>query len=82
MAVNVVENCGGRVRVKWLGVLLLFVGLFLACGLIPAAGMWMLLGSVDSAGMALAIGVSMACCTLPLLVLQQLRLPIERLPPG
>lgn len=80
MAINVVENCDGRAQIKWFGVFVLFMGLFVASGLIPAAGMWLLLSSPKPAGMALAIGFSMACCTLPILVIQQLRLPIERLP--
>lgn len=82
MAINVVENCDGRAQIRWFGVLALFIGLFVASGLIPAAGMWLLLGSPKLAGMALAIGFSMACCTLPMLVMQQFRLPIDRLPAG
>lgn len=82
MAINVVENCDGRAQIEWLGVMVLFVGLFVASGLIPATGMYLLLGSSKPAGMAIAIGFSMACCTLPMLIFQQLRLPIDRLPAG
>jgi hypothetical protein len=80
MLVNVVENAAGKARVKWQGALLLFAGLYSACGLIPAAGMWLASGDTKLAGTALAVGFSIACCTLPILVLQQLRLPIDRLP--
>lgn len=80
MAINVVENCDGRAQIKWFGVFVLFIGLFVASGLIPATGMWLLLGGTKPAGMALAIGFFIACCTFPMLVLQQLRLPIDRLP--
>ena len=80
MAINVVENCDGRAQIRWFGVFVLFIGLFVASGLIPAAGMGLLLGNPKQVGMALAIGFSMACCTLPMLVIQQLRLPIDRLP--
>jgi hypothetical protein len=82
MAIHVVENCDGRAQINWSGLGILFVSLFVASGLIPAIGMGLLLSSEKSAGMALAIGFSMSCCTLPILVLQQLSLPIDQLPVG
>lgn len=80
MSINVVESCDGQAKVAWFGVGILFVAIFIATGLVPAAGMWWWLGSAKPAGMALAVGFSMACLTLPVLVIQQLRLPIDRLP--
>jgi len=82
MSLNVVELVDGKARVNWLGAVALFAGLFAACGLIPSGALWLWLGDVKVAGSALAIGFSMACCSLPMLIAQQLRLPAERLPLG
>lgn len=80
MAINVVENVHGKARVRWLGALVLFIGLWTACGLIPAAGMWVAFGDSKLTGTAIAVGFSIACCSFPMLIVQQLRLPIEKVP--
>ncbi len=80
MALNVVENVGGRARGSWPGAAVLFLGLVAACAAVPAAGFWLALGDVQLAGSAVAAGFSIACCSLPLLLTQQLRLPLDRLP--
>ena len=80
MALNVVENVNGRARVSWPGALVLFLGLLAPCSLVPAAGFWLALGDARLAGMAVAVGFSIACCSFPLLLGQQLRLPLDRLP--
>lgn len=80
MAVNVVENVQGKARVHLPGAFVLLVGLYAACGLLPAAGMWLAFGDTKVAATALAVGFSIACCTLPMLIVQQLRLPIDKLP--
>jgi|GEM_PF-3226732 len=80
MAINVVQNVDGKARVKWLGTFVLLVSLYSACGLIPAAGMWLAFGDTKLVGTALAVGFSIACCTLPMLIAQQCRLPIDKLP--
>ena len=80
MALNVVENVNGRARVSWPGALVLFLGLLAPCALVPAAGFWLALGDARLAGMAVAVGFSIACCSFPLLLGQQLRLPLDRLP--
>ena len=80
MALNVVENVNGRARVSWPGALVLFLGLLAPCALVPAAGFWLVLGDAKLSGMAVAVGFSIACCSFPLLLGQQLRLPLDRLP--
>ncbi|MDX1963663.1 MAG: hypothetical protein SFX18_10950 [Pirellulales bacterium] len=80
MAIRVVENVQGKAHLNWLGLFVLFVGLLAACSLIPAAGMLVAFGNWKLAGTALAVGFSIACCSLPMLVIQQIRLPIEKLP--
>ena len=80
MVLNVVENVNGRAKVSWPGAAVLFLGLVAACALVPAAGSWLLFGDAKLAGMAVATGFSIACCSFPLLLIQQLRLPLERLP--
>lgn len=80
MTLNVVENVCGRARVSWPGAAVLFLGLVAACAGVPAAGFWLALGDTKLAGSAIAAGFSIACCSLPLLVTQQLRLPLDRMP--
>jgi len=80
MALNVVENVDGQARVSWPGASVLFLGLVMACAAIPAAGLWLAFGDVRLIGSAVAVGFSMACCTFPQLIMQQVRLPLDRLP--
>lgn len=80
MAIHVVENANGRPRIVWGGAAVLFLGLFSASAAIPAIGFWLAFGEARLVGMAIAIGFSMACFTLPMLLLQQMSLPLERLP--
>ena len=79
MVLNVVENAGGRAQVRWAGAGVLFLGLVAACAAVPAVGFWLVLGDAKLAS-TVAAGFSMACCTFPLLLIQQLRLPLDRLP--
>jgi len=51
-----------------------------ASAAVPAAGFWLALGNLELVGSAFTVGFSMACCTLPLLLIQRLRLPLDRLP--
>ena len=78
--VNVVENDNGRARVCWAGAVVLFLSLIAACGAVPATGFWLAFGDAKLVGTAVATGFSIACCSFPLLLIQQLRLPLERLP--
>jgi len=80
VTLNVVENIGGRSRVCWPGAAVLFLGLVAACAGVPAAGFWLAIGNAKLAGIAIAAGFSIACCSLPLLLTQQLRLPLDRTP--
>ena len=80
MAINVVENVEGRARVYWSGASVLLLGLFASCGFVPAAGMWLAFSDAKLVGTTLAIGFSIACCSLPMLLIQQLRLPLDKLP--
>ncbi len=80
MKLNVVENAGGRAQVCWLGTAVLFLGLFTASAAIPAAGFWLVFRDLKMVSSAVAVGTSMACCSFPLLLIQQLRLPLNRLP--
>ena len=80
MAFLVVENVNGRARVSWPGAVLLFSGLIAACVAVPATGLWLAFGDARLTGIAVAVGFSMACCSFPLLLDQQLRLPLDRLP--
>jgi hypothetical protein len=79
MAINVVENVNGIARVNWVGVSVT-IGLGCTCAIIPAIGMWLLFPDTKLAGAAFANGFAIGCGTLPVLVLQRLRLPIEKLP--
>ena len=80
MALNAVENVKGQARVSWPGATVLFLGLVAACGAIPAVGLWLVLGDAKLVGTAVAVGFSIACCSFPILLIQQLRLPLDRLP--
>jgi hypothetical protein len=80
VALNVVENVGGRARVFWPGAAVLFLGLVAACVAVPATGLWLALGDGKLVANAVPIGFSIACCSFPLLLTQQLRLPLDRLP--
>lgn len=80
MAISVVENVAGRARVNWAGASVLLLGLFAACGLVPAAGMWLAFADAKLVGTALAVGFSIACCSFPMLLVQQMRLPLDKLP--
>lgn len=70
MALNVVERVDGRARISLPGAALLFLGLSVACAAVPAAGFWLALADARLAGTAVAAGFSMACCTFPLLLVQ------------
>jgi hypothetical protein len=80
MAINVVENVQGVARVNWTGASVLAIGVLIACAMIPALGMWLAFADAKLVGTAMAVGFSMSCSTLPMLILQQLRLPLDRLP--
>ena len=80
MTFNVVENVGGRPRVSWPGAAVLFLGLVAAAAAVPAAGFWLAFHDITLVGSAVAVGFSMACCSWPLLLVQQSRLPLDRLP--
>jgi hypothetical protein len=80
MALAVVESINGRSRVSWLGAMVLFLALVAACAAVPAAGLWLVFGDARLAGLAVAVGFSIACCSFALLLGQQLRLPLDRLP--
>jgi phosphatidylserine synthase len=82
MSIHVVENVHGKAHVKWLGAATLFLGLYSACGLVPALAIWLLSFDANATRTALAVGFSMACCTLPILIIQQLRTPIGDMPSG
>ena len=79
MAINVVENVNGVARVNWMGVSVT-IGVVCTCAIVPAIGMWLLFPDTNLAGTAFSHGFAIGCGTLPVLVLQQLRLPIENLP--
>jgi hypothetical protein len=80
MVMNVVENVNGRAKVSWPGAAVLFLGLVASCALVPAAGLWLALGDDKLAAMAVAVGFSITCCSFPLLLGQQIGLPLDRLP--
>lgn len=61
MTISVVENVYGKARVKWIGAFALFAGLFVACGMTPAVGMWFAFGDPKLVATTLAVGFSMAC---------------------
>jgi len=80
MAINVVENVNGAARVNLPGVMILGLGILTASAIIPALGMWFVFADPKLAGTAIAVGFLFACGSLPMLVLQQMRLPLDKLP--
>jgi hypothetical protein len=80
MTFIVVKNINGRACVSWPGAMILFVALLAACATVPAAIFWLAFDDERLTGTAVAIGFSIACYCCPLLLSQQLRLPIDRLP--
>ena len=56
MAINFVENFGGRARVRWSGALVLLAALLTACALIPMAGFWLAFGDSKLVSTALTSG--------------------------
>jgi len=80
MAINVVENAQGVAQINWTGASVLAIGTLFACAIIPAIGMWLVFADPKLVGTAMAVGFSISCCTLPMLLLQQLRLPLNKLP--
>jgi len=80
MALNVVENVNGRPHVSWPGAMVLFLGLVAACVAIPAIGFWLAFCDAKLVGTAVAVGLWSACYSFTMLLGQQLRLPLDRLP--
>ena len=80
MAINVVENVQGAAKINWTGASVLAIGVLFACAIIPAMGMWLTFAAPKLVGTAVAVGFSISCCTLPLLLIQQLHLPLDKLP--
>ena len=80
MAINFVENSGGRARVRWRGAVVLFAALLTACALIPAAGFWLAFGDGKLVSIALASGFTVACLSFGAIIGTSLRRPVEQLP--
>ena len=80
MALNVVEIVNGRLRVSWPGALVLFLGLVAGCAAIPAFGFWLAFGDARLVSTAVAVGLWSACFSFTLLLGQQRRLQLARLP--
>ena len=80
MSIPVVENVNGQVRIRWKGAGILALGVFAATGVMPALGFLLVFGPSPLVLTQLVFGMFVTAISTPLLIQQQLRLPIERLP--
>jgi hypothetical protein len=80
MAPIVVKNTKGNVRVSRIGATAPFLGLVIVCAVVPAVIFWLAFDDVRLVRTSAVIGLSIAFTSFSLLLCQQLRLPLDRLP--